>query len=205
MTRWAAVRVIPELAAVMLSNATRHVALLWNLTTQNKMLKKHLCNNFLTLFYVQCPWNIFLQVALTHRRRINTEEKEKVVAASWGTYLNAALIIKQQGWFEENFWEKIHFGRMPREKFGVMWISYLLKASISPHSCYSIHPFILSSNHPGEKLLVWQRIESILSPKQQRRPLPSPLHLSLSYALTCPHRTFWPRWASNRQCGWRQP
>ena len=73
------------------------------------MLKKHLCNNFLTLFYVQCPWNIFLQVALTHRRRINTEEKEKVVAASWGTYLNAALTIKQQGWFEENFWEKNSF------------------------------------------------------------------------------------------------
>ena len=36
-----------------------------------------------------------------HRRRIKTEEKAKVVAAVWGTYLNATLTIYQQGCFEE--------------------------------------------------------------------------------------------------------
>ena len=29
-----------------------------------------------------------------HRRRIKTDEKAKVVAVVWGTYLNAALTIK---------------------------------------------------------------------------------------------------------------
>ena len=32
-----------------------------------------------------------VEIRLQHRRRINTEEKAKVVAAGWGTYLNAAL------------------------------------------------------------------------------------------------------------------
>ena len=34
-------------------------------------------------------------------RKMNTEEKAKVVAAGWGTYLNAALII----WGEHPFWK----------------------------------------------------------------------------------------------------
>ena len=32
-------------------------------------------------------------LAGTHRRRIKTEEKAKVVAVVWGTYLNTALTI----------------------------------------------------------------------------------------------------------------
>ena len=32
-------------------------------------------------------------IALLHRKRINTDEKAKVVAALWGTHLNAALSI----------------------------------------------------------------------------------------------------------------
>ena len=39
----------------------------------------------------------------------------------------------------------------------------------------------LSSNHPGAKLRSRQRIESILSPKQQPRPLPSLLSLFFFY------------------------
>ena len=31
--------------------------------------------------------------SVEHRRRIKTEEKPKVVAVEWGTYLNAALTI----------------------------------------------------------------------------------------------------------------
>ena len=48
-----------------------------------------------------------------------------------------------------------------------------------------IHPF--SSNHPGEKKLVWQEIESILSPEQQRQILPSLLYLSFSYEQDSKH------------------
>ena len=40
-----------------------------------------------------------------------------------------------------------------------------------------------SSNHPGAKQLALNWIESILPPKQQRRPLPSLLSLSFFYAL----------------------
>ena len=43
-----------------------------------------------------------------------------------------------------------------------------------------------SLNRPGEKYLARQGIESILSTKQQRRPLPSLLYKSFFYALTFP-------------------
>ena len=35
-------------------------------------------------------------VGQQHRRRIKAEEKAKVVAVVWGTYLNAALMVKHQ-------------------------------------------------------------------------------------------------------------
>ena len=42
------------------------------------------------MFYFYDP----VGIGWGHRRRINTEEKAKVVAAAgWGTYLNAALTI----------------------------------------------------------------------------------------------------------------
>ena len=43
------------------------------------------------------------------------------------------------------------------------------KASIPPNVRSSIHPFLLY--HPGAKSVVRYGIESIPSPKQQRRPL----------------------------------
>ena len=68
--------------------------------------------------------------SLDHRRRINTEDKEKAVAADWGRYLNAAQFIWQQGWFEakilgaSQFWEGAWW-------FGVAWITIF----------FSKHPF----------------------------------------------------------------
>ena len=41
--------------------------------------------------------------------------KAKVVAAGWGTYLNAALAIYHHTTkddLKKRFWENIHFGRM---------------------------------------------------------------------------------------------
>ena len=38
-----------------------------------------------------------------------TEEKAKVVAAVWGTYLNATLAIPQQVWFEDKFLDEHPF------------------------------------------------------------------------------------------------
>ena len=35
-------------------------------------------------------------VGQQHRRRIKAEEKAKVVAVVWGTYLNATLTVKHQ-------------------------------------------------------------------------------------------------------------
>ena len=43
------------------------------------------------------------------RRRSKTEIKAKVVAVIWGTYLNAALTILQQGCFEQKFLKNIYF------------------------------------------------------------------------------------------------
>ena len=44
-----------------------------------------------------------------HRRRINTEEEAKVVAAGWGMYLNAALPFSSKDDLKTSFWENIHF------------------------------------------------------------------------------------------------
>ena len=67
------------------------------------------------------------------RRRIKTEEKAKVVAAGWGTYLNAALTaFSSKGDLNKSFWENIHFGKV------VVWcgvnrmIIHFYKASIPP-------------------------------------------------------------------------
>ena len=68
------------------------------------------------------------------------------------------------------------------------WSSIFFKASILLNSIYSIHPFL--QNHPGAKYLLRQGIELIPSPKQQRRPLPSPLSLSLFCAWKVPIEEF---------------
>ena len=43
------------------------------------------------------------------QRKNWTEEKAKVVAAVWGTFLNATLAIQQQGCLEEKFLEEHSF------------------------------------------------------------------------------------------------
>ena len=62
-------------------------------------------------------------------------------------------------------------------------IIHFFKAFIPLSRLYSFYHFL--QNHPGGKYqhIVRQGIESILSPKQQRRPLPSLLSLSFFYAL----------------------
>ena len=101
-------------------------------------------------------------------RRIKTEENAKVVAAAywfgdWGTYVNAAITIKQQGRFKQKI-----LGEHPFWKGGgLVWIW------TGWSSIFSKHPFrkeavillSFSSNHPGGKKLVRQGIESIPSPK----------------------------------------
>ena len=63
-------------------------------------------------------------------------------------------------------------------------IIHVFKAFILPSSVYSIYCFL--QNHPGVKYLVRQGMESIPSPKQQRRLLPSPMYIYPSSRL----RTF---------------
>ena len=72
--------------------------------------------------------------------------------------------------------------------FGVVWNG---RSSIF----WSIHsvkcPFFysaISSYHPGDKSVVQQRLESILSPKQHWRPLPSLLYKSFFYGFSCLRR-----------------
>ena len=45
----------------------------------------------------------FILIGSGRRSMLNTEGKAKVVAAGWGTYLQAALSIYQQVRFEEKF------------------------------------------------------------------------------------------------------
>ena len=72
-----------------------------------------------------------------HRRRIKTEEKAKVVAVGWETYLNAA-----KDDMSKSFRENIHFGRGV-VCYGVnRMIIHFSKASIPLSSRYSIHPFL---------------------------------------------------------------
>ena len=46
----------------------------------------------------------------------------------------------------------------------------------------------ISSNHPGARSVVQQRLESILSPKQHRRSLPSLLYKSFFFVFSCLRR-----------------
>ena len=94
------------------------------------------------IIYCRNSWKTTDLLALQHRRRIETEEKAKVVVVVWVMYLNAELTIMQQGCLNKSFWENVHFGRL------VVWhvvnwmIISFVKASISPSSLYSIHPFL---------------------------------------------------------------
>ena len=63
-------------------------------------------------------WYSLLGYDGNHRRRMQTEQKAKVVAVVWATYLNAALTIQQQRWFEK----KKFFGEHPlRQVGGLVW------------------------------------------------------------------------------------
>ena len=46
-----------------------------------------------SLFWPQKSVRRIVWMVVVDRRRIDTEEKTKVVAAVWGTYLNAALAM----------------------------------------------------------------------------------------------------------------
>ena len=54
-----------------------------------------------------------------HRRMIDTEEKTKVVAAVWGTNLNAALAISSKDDENKKKLKDIHIGRVV--VFSVCW------------------------------------------------------------------------------------
>ena len=110
-------------------------------------------------------WIIYLYIDYTHRIRIYTEEKAKAVAGVWGTkciqFLVALAILHQVN------------------------LKNRMNSSFSSYHSGAIHPFphiILVS----EKL-VRLNIEKILSPKQQRRPLPSLLSLSFFYEYLLAH------------------
>ena len=111
-------------------------------------------------------WTLYVlvnNVQYCHRWRIVTEEKTKVVTTVWGTELIpflAALAIMQKYDLKKG-----------------------LNSSYSSYRPGAIHPFDLflilsrcssfySLNCPGAKQLALQGIESILSPKPQRRPCP---------------------------------
>ena len=109
------------------------------------------------------PNILWFTVRQHHRRRINTEEKAKVVVAAWGTHLNAALTIQQQGWFEEFVWGEHSFCRV------VVWwnvnrmiIHFFqsIQSAMRPlfYWCFSSIPL-------GVKLHVWQGIETIPPPR----------------------------------------
>ena len=81
------------------------------------------------------------------------ERKPKVVAAGWGTYLNAALAIKRQGRFEERFLQE----HLVWEVGGLVWC----EPADHPSFFQSIHSakksFFYSSyfsNHHGAKWLM---------------------------------------------------
>ena len=70
-------------------------------------------------------------VSTQHRIRINTDGKAKIVAAGWGTYLNAALSNYRIGWFEEKVLEVYPFW----EDGGFVW------CEPDDHPLFSKHPF----------------------------------------------------------------
>ena len=135
-----------------------------------------------------------------HRRRINTEAKAKNVAAVWGQNFFNSLLRKL--FYTRRFEAKdefILFFQIILVQFILLFKSsqctsilggwqfggrslYCSEASIPP----SFHFFYasISSNHLGAKSVARQGIESILFPKQQRRPQPSLLYKSFFYAYT---------------------
>ena len=65
---------------------------------------------------------------------MNTDGESKVVAAGWGTYLNAALSLNgSTDDFKKSFWRNIPFGRVPEV---VVWC--VVNRMIS-HFFQSIH------------------------------------------------------------------
>ena len=94
-----------------------------------------------------------------HRRRKKTEEKAKVIAAFWGTELNkflAALTI----WHQDDL------------KKG-------MNSSCSSYRTGAGHPIL--QIFLVKRAIVIVLIESILLPKQKRRPLPFLLSFSFFY------------------------
>ena len=64
-------------------------------------MSHHIENSFTVLLFF---WLVLISDHLSHRRRIKTEEKAKVIAALWGTELIpflATLAIFHQDEFEE--------------------------------------------------------------------------------------------------------
>ena len=112
----------------------------------------------------------------SHRRRIHTEEKAKVIAAAWGTY--CTWICSSKDDLKKSFWKDIHFGRV------VVWCGLSWKIIQLFRRIHSAKwPFFyssISSNHP----VVRQGIGSFLSPKQRRRSLPLLLYKSCFYDST---------------------
>ena len=69
------------------------------------------------------------------------------------------------------FWKNIYFGRVV-VWCGVNWKIIQMFRSIHSAKCpFFYSSMTVSSYHPGAKSVLRQGIESILSPKQQRRPL----------------------------------
>ena len=73
-----------------------------------------------------------------------TEEKAKVVATVWGTYVlecRTSHLVGKDDW-QKSFWKNTHFGRVV-VWFGVnQMIIHLSEASILPSVRSSIHPFL---------------------------------------------------------------
>ena len=86
------------------------------------------------------------------------------------------LLFSSKDDLKRKFLENIHFDIGGSLADCGNRMIFCFNASIPQSSLYSIHPFL--SNLPGGKYLVRQGTESIPSPKQQRRPLPSRLSLS---------------------------
>ena len=124
----------------------------------------------------QCPPVTEAADGPRHRRRIKTEEKAEVIAAVWGTdlipFLAALTILHQDDLKKEvnSSYSSYCHGAIHLHIVLVQFILFFISSW-----CNSSY----SSNHPGTKQLAWQGIKSILSTKQQRRPLPSLLSLSL--------------------------
>ena len=87
-----------------------------------------------------------------HRRRINTEEKAKVVAVGWEDvvqYLNVALTIySSKDDLKKSFWENIQFRRVVVWT-GVNWM--IIHFPKHPSAKKSLFYSSFYSNQPSEK------------------------------------------------------